>query len=302
MKVVVVGGGTGVSRVLKAVGFIGYDVSAIVNVSDDGGSSGVLREIFNYIPPGDIRNCLTAVAQNSEVAQIFNHRFSCDGWLNNHSLGNLILEALFEEYPNPLDAIEKAKKILNCSATVLPATLDLIVLKGIGKKKTEISGQHNIANTQGIEKVYYDTSPKALPEAIKEIGSADILIIGPGSIYSSILPVLIINDITEAINKSQAKKIFISNTVNYRAESIGFNVDDYIDAIFTNTAISSIDLIIANDGSKFTRGDLKKAGDFATEVKRGKNHEDIDVMVEDVADVDVRYHDPEKLAKLLKSL
>lgn len=301
MKVVVVGGGTGVPRVLKALGAIGCESTAIVNVSDDGGSSGVLRDIFNHIPPGDIRNCLTSTAKNLDLAEIFNYRFDCKGWLNGHSLGNLILEALFEKSSNSLEAIEIARKLLNSPAFVLPATLDLVILKGLGKSKTEILGQHNIANTQGIEKVYYDTNPKALPAAIEKIGSADIIIIGPGSIYSSILPVLIIDEIANAISNSQAKKIYISNIINYRAESLGFDVDDYINAIFDNAKISFIDMIIANDGTRFGKEDLKKAGDFVTPVKLGKIHEDIDVIVDDTADNDIRYHDPKKLAEILKS-
>lgn len=267
-KIVALGGGTGLPIVLKslaadaAAGRI--SVTAIVNVADDGGSSGKLRKLLSTLPPGDIRNCLVATSRaDPELNEIFNYRFATGGDLDNHSLGNLIIAALATKEPDFQAVIAKVSRLLNCWARIIPATNRLITLRAQISTGAEVYGQAQVATTRDpIEKVYIEPSaPPAPPDAIEAIGAADSILIGPGSLYSSIIPVLLIPDIREALLQSAAKKIYLCNTMSHRAENLGYTAQRHYEAIIKHSggAENVCDYVVAQDPRGFTDSQLEAA-------------------------------------------
>ena len=208
-KIVAVGGGTGLSTMLKGIKKITNNITAVVTVGDDGGSSGRLRHEMGVLPPGDIRNCIAALADDEDlVTKLFQYRFKTGEGLEGHSFGNLFLTALCSITGNMVRAVQESAKVLNIRGRVLPSTLDDMKLSAEMEDGTIVEGESNIPETgKKIKRLF--TTPancKPLPEVIQAIKEADLIILGPGSLYTSVIPNLLIKEISEAISKSSAKK------------------------------------------------------------------------------------------------
>lgn len=252
-KVVVIGGGTGQSVFLRGLKYTTQNITAVVTVSDDGGGSGVLREDLGMLPPGDIRNCLLALANiEPTMNAIMQYRFS-EGQLKGQSFGNLFLAAMNGIYGNFETAVYKMSEIFNITGRVLPVTLEDVKLKAKFKDGYEVKGESIIpkearARKTSIEKISLEPADvKALKDVINSIYESDIIVIGPGSLYTSIIPNLLIDDVVKAITASTAPKVYISNIMTQPGESDGYNVLDHIKAIEKHVGGNIIDYVIANN-------------------------------------------------------
>lgn len=251
--VVVIGGGTGQSIFLRGLKKITPNITAVVTVADDGGGSGILRSDLGMLPPGDIRNCLLALANIEPTMQeVMQYRFE-EGGLKGQSFGNLFLAAMNGLYGNFETAVYKLSEIFNITGRVLPVTLesvDLIaklnngnIIKGESKIPKEVRKQKS-----KIEEVYLNPrSSKPLNDVINSIYEADYIIMGPGSLYTSIIPNLLIEGIVDAIKESKAIKIYIPNVMTQPGETDGYDVLDHVKAINKHTKENLIDYIIANN-------------------------------------------------------
>ena len=252
-RVVVIGGGTGQSIFLRGLKKITPNITAVVTVADDGGGSGALRSDLGMLPPGDIRNCLLALANTEPTMQeVMQYRFE-EGGLKGQSFGNLFLAAMNGLYGNFETAVYKLSEIFNITGRVLPVTLqsiDLIaklnngnIIKGESKIPREVRKQKS-----KIEEVYLEPKDaKPLDDVINSIYEADYIIMGPGSLYTSIIPNLLVEGVVEAIKGSKATKIYIPNVMTQPGETGGYDVIDHIEAINKHTKENLIDYIIANN-------------------------------------------------------
>ncbi|MCL6642684.1 MAG: YvcK family protein, partial [Candidatus Bipolaricaulota bacterium] len=223
-RVVAVGGGTGLSSLLRGLKQLTANVTAVVTVMDDGGSSGRLRQELNILPPGDIRNCLIALAEDeSQISQLFNHRFH-GGTLQGHSLGNLVIAGLQEMTGSFDRAIEEMSTLLNTRGQVLPATLEHAELVAEIDDGRIIQGESCIPKAGGRVRHIKLSRPNvpAYPKVLEEIRQADLIILGPGSLFTSVIPNLLVAGIREAIERSPAKKFYIMNLMTQPGETTGF--------------------------------------------------------------------------------
>ncbi len=257
MNVVSIGGGTGLSSLLKGLKKLVpeyiKDLSAIVTVADNGGSSGRLREEMGIPAPGDIRNCIVALAEDEDIlTKIFQYRFEEGKGLKGHSFGNLFLTVLTKITGNFLEAVETTSDILKIKGKIIPSTeksVDLVAKFSDGKiirGETQITeyGKKLIAK---IEKIWLEPSDVEAPkEAIEKILNADIITLGPGSLYTSVIPNLLVKDIADAIVKSKAVKIYISNVMTQYGETDGYSASDHIKAIEEVVGKHFIDIAVVN--------------------------------------------------------
>jgi uncharacterized cofD-like protein len=233
-KIVVVGGGTGLSTLLRGLKVYSANITAIVTVADDGGSSGRLRQEFGMLPPGDIRNCLAALAdQEKLLTELFQYRFQAGGGLVGHSFGNLFLTAMSEITGDLERAIAASSQVLAVRGRVLPATLSDVRLWAELADGRRIEGESNITEADGkIVKIGCNPgSPPALPAALKAIEEADYIIIGPGSLYTSIIPNLLVPEIADAIASRSVPRIYVCNIMTQPGETVGYSVSDHIRSI-----------------------------------------------------------------------
>lgn len=252
-RITVIGGGTGVFTVLVGLKHLPYHLSAILTMADDGGSSGVLREEFGILPPGDIRRALLALAPSStqNLAKLFNFRFKDGTGLKGHSFGNLLITAL-ERITGRFDlAVKEAAKILNISGDIIPVTLDNTRLFARLENGLLIVGETNIdipkhnANLK-IKEVFLNPPAKINPEAKKAILNADLIILGPGDLYTSLIPNLLIKGVKEAIKKSRAKKIYFCNIMTKYGETNGFRAKDFLMTLEKYLGKNVLDYFIIN--------------------------------------------------------
>jgi uncharacterized cofD-like protein len=278
-----------------------------VTVADDGGSSGRLRRSLGIIPPGDLRNCLAALSDDETmITQLFQYRFADgDGDLNGHSFGNLFIGALTEITGSFEDAIAESGKVLAVSGRVLPSCLENINLIGevkipIDNKTRVIEGESKITNSNGIIRRIWlkPSNPKAYPEAIQAILSADIMVLGPGSLYTSILPNLLVPDIAEAIRASHALKIFVCNIATQPGETENFSCEDHIEAINSHGGTGLIDIVVHNNNYS---GELWKDMQWVGIGDIDKVHLPI-YEANLIDEVEPWHHDPTKLATVLFNL
>lgn len=255
IKVVAVGGGTGLSTMLKGLRLYTNDITAVVSVADDGGSSGILRRDFGMLPPGDVRNCITALADIDPVlSDLMNFRFS-DGCLKNHSVGNIILAALNETSDNFEEAVGKFAKVLGIVGRVYPVTNDNVSLKAILANGKEIVGESNIGAYKNAMWNRIDTismepqNVRPVEGVISAIQAADIIVLGPGSLYTSIVPNLLVNDVVEAIRESDALKVYVCNIMTQMGETEGYTAGDHIEAIEKHSYDGIADIMIVNNAS-----------------------------------------------------
>ena len=249
-KVVVLGGGTGSSTLLRGLKEFPIDLTAIVSVCDDGKSTGVLREEFNIPAVGDIRRVLIALSETEPlVAELFNYRFNTTSDLDGHTVGNLLLTASSEITGNLSDGIEALSKVLNLKGKVVPLTEDNVVLMGEMADGTIIEGEHNITmHKSPIKRVFYKEEPVPTKEAVEAIEDADLIILSMGSVFTSIIPNLICDEIINAIDRSKGKIMYVCNMVTQPGETDKFKVSDHVYLLNLYLGKRKIDIVVANDG------------------------------------------------------
>lgn len=258
-KVVVLGGGTGLSVLLQGLKKFPLDITAIVSVCDNGSSTGKLREEFKTPAVGDIRRVLISLSETEPlVEKLFNYRFSTYSDLNGHAVGNLILTAAKEITGNLSDGIEALSKVFNLKGKVVPLTEDTVTLMAEMKDKTIVEGEKEISlSPKKIKKVFYKEAPVITPEAIKVIKNADAIILSMGSIFTSIIPNLINKEIIDAIDESNAKIIYVSNMVTQPGETDNFKVSDHVNLLNSYLGKRKVDVVLANN-KKIDKNILEK--------------------------------------------
>lgn len=249
-KIVCIGGGTGLSVMLRGLKKFPVDITAIVTVADDGGSSGRLRTDLQMPPPGDIRNVLIALADTEPLLEsVFQYRFQTGEGLAGHTLGNLMLAAMKEITGDFTTAVKELSRVFSVRGRVFPASVQDVTLCAEMTDGTVIEGESQIPKVgKQIRRVYLQpASPPALDEAIQAILDADGVVIGPGSLYTSILPNLLVKDMAETIRQTQAVKIYICNIMTQLGETDGFHASDHIRAIYDHVGESFFDIAILNN-------------------------------------------------------
>ena len=305
-QVTVLGGGTGLSNLLRGLKKDSSNLSAIVTVADDGGSSGRLRDELGILPPGDIRNCLVALAdRESLMEQLFRYRFSSEGHLVGHSFGNLFIASMTEVLGDFEEAIKESSKVLAIRGQVVPASNENIKLGARYSDNTEKVGESVIPKlSKKIDEVFLEPEDcQATEDAIDAIRNAEILVIGPGSLYTSILPNLLVNGIASELKKSDAVKIYVCNVMTQPGETDDYNVSDHVEAIEKHVGKGVFDYVIVNQekgGDKLEKR-YKEEGAYAVEVDdKLKNRDDIKMISDDLlAENGYIRHDPDSLANLI---
>lgn len=250
-KIVAVGGGTGLSMLLKGIKRITNNITAVVTVGDDGGSSGRLREEMGVLPPGDIRNCIAALADDEDlVTKLFQYRFKTGEGLEGHSFGNLFLTALVSITGDMVRAVKESSNVLSIRGRVLPSTLDDMKLVAELADGRIIHGESNIPEAHGkIKRLFTDPGNcKPLEDVINAIRDAELIILGPGSLYTSVIPNLLIKEISQEIAKSSAKKIYVCNIMTQPGETDDYSVSNHVNAIIGHAGSNKImDAVLVND-------------------------------------------------------
>lgn len=306
-RIVVIGGGTGLANLLRGLKHETEKITAIVDMSDDGRSTGQLRRDFNMLAPGDIRNCIVALADEEEIYhKVFAYRFPHGRGLKGHNLGNLLLVALEDITGSFKKAVQEISRILNIKGQVLPSTYEDVILSAKlangrvvwGQSQISITGHRSSVRTVSL----HPESAKANPEAVNAIKQADVIIIGPGSLYSSIIPNFLLKDIKNAVSKSKARKIYICNVSTERGETENYSVEDHIKTLVKHSDPKIMDTVLVN--SKIV---LKSSGKRLGEVKnittdtKKKNGYRI-ITADLIDDANPLYHSSEKLVKKLKEI
>lgn len=311
-KIVVVGGGTGLSTMLRGLKKYTNNITAIVTVGDDGGGSGKIREDFGMLPPGDIRNCILALADTEPIMEkLLQYRFK-EGSLEGQSFGNLFLAAMAGISDNFEEAVQRMSSVLAVTGKVLPVTLDDMKLVAILENGDKIDGESRIpdeaiARKSKIKKLMINPkNAKPLVDALKAIEEADAIIMGPGSLYTSIIPNMLVTDIADTICNSDAIKIYISNIMTQPGETDNFDVSDHVKIIKKYGGKEIVDYVIANsgeiseeiksryleEGSTLAKLDIDKLKDLSVEVicddlikiKNGTVKHNADKLAEILAD------------------
>ncbi|MFC6333290.1 uridine diphosphate-N-acetylglucosamine-binding protein YvcK [Paenibacillus septentrionalis] len=250
-KIVVIGGGTGLSVMLRGLKEKPLDITAIVTVADDGGSSGILRNELHIPPPGDIRNVLSAMADAEPLlAEVLQYRFENGTGLAGHTLGNLMLAAMTDISGDFVTGIKQLSQVLAVRGKVLPAANRAIVLKAEMSDGTIVTGESMIPKANGsIKRVFLEPQDiEPLPEAVEALEQADAILIGPGSLYTSIMPNLIVPKLAQAIVESEAVKLFVCNVMTQPGETDNYSVSDHLDAIYDHIGHHLFDYVIVNNG------------------------------------------------------
>jgi uncharacterized cofD-like protein len=248
-KVVVLGGGTGLSVLLRGLKTFPVDITAIVTVADDGGSSGRLRRELNIPPPGDIRNVLAALSEVEPlVEELFQHRFENGNGLSGHSLGNLLLAGMTSITGDFAQGVQEISRVLNVKGKVLPASNDQVTLHAEYVDGTFTKGESNIPKVgKKIKKVFLQPeNPEPMREALYAIEEADLIVLGPGSLYTSVIPNLLVSGMKDALKKTNAMKVYICNVMTQPGETDGYTVSDHVQAIDKHAGGKIIDAVLLN--------------------------------------------------------
>lgn len=285
-KIVCLGGGVGTATILKGLRNYSYDLTAIVSMADDGGSAGRLRRAFDVPPPGDLVNCLAALSdEESIIKELFLYRFKGERYgkdtdLGGQKLGNLIFVALTDIFDGDTNkALEEFSKIISSRGVVLPATVGSVNIWAITSDNKKVFGEQNIdlgkynSKSRTLKEVHLEPSnAKAYLKSVKAIEEAKLLVIGPGDLFSTVLPVLIVPKIKNALSRSRAKKIFILNTTNKPFETAGFKASDYLKTIRSHIPEVTLDQVLVNINQKpkippnlkynYVLNDLSKLSEF----------------------------------------
>lgn len=250
-KVVAIGGGTGLSSIIRGLKKKNFDLSAIVTVGDDGGSSGRIRSEFLIPPPGDVRNVLVAMSDVEPMMEkLMQYKFEKGIGLQGHSIGNLLITAMASLTGDFSTAIQETSKVLAVKGKVIPVSNQLMYLGAEYEDGTFMEGESKIPNEQKrIKEIkIYPEGIKASREAVKAVENADVIVIGPGSLYTSIMPNLLFKEVREAIVNSTAEKVYVANIMTQRGETDNYTMSDHIKALEKHTGVKLFDTIIVNNG------------------------------------------------------
>ena len=249
-RVVAIGGGHGLAALLRGLKTRTSNLTAVVTMADDGGSSGLLRRDMGMPPPGDLRNCLVALADDeSLMSQLFQYRFPDSAGLHGHSFGNLFMAALAEVTGDFELAVQESTRVLKVRGRVLPSTLDDVVLHAQFESGDQISGESTItAAGRAPRRVWVTpTSPAALPQAVTAIAKADLIVLGPGSLYTSDIPNLLIPEVRAAIETARADVVYVCNVMTEPGETDGYSVADHLEALARHGVRGVVDIVLVND-------------------------------------------------------
>lgn len=306
-RVVTLGGGTGMSVLLRGLKQYTENITAIVTVADDGGSSGRLREDLGVIPPGDVRNCIAALADAEPLmTNLFQYRFpegAGDG-LQGHSFGNLFIVALSEITGNMEQAIRETSRVLAVRGQILPSTLEDVHLKGLTHDGRTIRGESAItaAETEIAQVSLEPRHPAAYPDAVNAIRNADLIVVGPGSLYTSVLPNLLVPDLRIAFQESSALKLYISNVATQHGETDHFSAQDHLQVIEDHVGGAPFHFVVANDNLVDQLPQRWRSEPVRVDPAR-VTHSPTRIVSADVVDIANRYrHDPAKLADVILTL
>lgn len=305
-KIVALGGGTGLSTLLRGLKEYTSNITAVVTVADDGGSSGRLRDELGMLPPGDIRNCLVALADTEPLMeQLFQYRFSDEGHLVGHSFGNLFIASMTKVLGDFEEAVKESSKVLAIRGKVLPSTNEDVRLGALYSDKTIRIGESVIPETgKKIDRVFLKPSScKPTSDALKAIKDAEIIVIGPGSLYTSIIPNLLVEGISEAIRESNAIKIYICNVMTQPGETTDYTTSDHIQAIIKHGGEGLFDYVVVNreEGAENLARRYEEEGAFPVRVDR----EEVEKMGVKLIEGDLLTsegyirHDPQELARII---
>lgn len=308
-KIVVLGGGTGLSTLLRGLKHYSANITAIVTVADDGGSSGRLRREIGVLPPGDIRNCLAALADEEKLlTELFQYRFRAGSGLSGHSFGNLFLTVMSEVTGDLERAIAAISKVLAVRGQVLPATLTDVRLWAELEDGRYVEGESNITEAGGkIVKIgCLPSDPKALPRAIQAIEEADYIIVGPGSLFTSVIPNLLVPEIPAAIAKRDVPRIYVCNIMTQYGETQGYAVSDHIRAIDAACGCKLFDAVLVQKKSPSAQSLIRYAQENSHPVffdreavmQLGRRIVVANVMYENPETGQLR-HDSDQLARVL---
>lgn len=279
-KIVAVGGGTGLSMLLRGIKRITNNITAVVTVGDDGGSSGRLREDMGVLPPGDIRNCIAALADNDDlITKLFQYRFKSGEGLEGHSFGNLFLTALCSITGDMVRAVKESSNVLSIRGRVLPSTLDDMRLAAEYEDGTIVHGESAIPEEhKKIKRLFTEPENcKALEDVIEAIKDADLIILGPGSLYTSVIPNLLIKEISDEIIKSNAKKIYVCNIMTQPGETDNFAVSDHLNALYKHAGSDKlVDAVLVNDVLPTNMSEkYAQCGQMPVELDKNNIHVDV---------------------------
>lgn len=309
IKVVVIGGGHGQSAICRGIKNIeNLDITAIVTVADDGGSTGRLRKQFHIPAMGDIRNVMISLAASeSLLSSLMDYRFEdregSETDVAGHNLGNLILTALTQQCGSFLEAVQTIGKILNVRGTIIPATTQVITLYAMMDDGVIVKGEANIPTRNNhIRRVFYDVPVKALPEAVDALMQADLIIYGIGSVYTSILPNIIIPEMNDALNRTKARKVYFCNAMTQPGETDGYSVEDHVQALIDHGAPVDEVLACSDKLPERTVEKYKKTGSIPV-TERTKKHA-YKIRRENMLDFsgDLIRHDSAKIEKAVRRL
>lgn len=309
-KIVVIGGGSRISVVLRGLKYLPVDLTAIVTVADDGGSSGFLRKEFDMPAPGDLRNVMVALSNVEPLTEeVFQYRFKEDSFIGGHPLGNLLIIAMKELTGDIRTAVDRLRKLFNIKGKILPATTEKVVLMAEKENGKIVEGESHIPVIgEKIKRVYYKNEVEAPEENLKALEEADLIIFGIGSLYTSIIPNLLLKGIKESLKKSKAKKIYICNAMQQPGETEGYTVSDHIKAINDNIGEGVIDSVIVDprDIPQDILVRYKSMNSDKVELDREKIKEyNVNLIERDILEIDpkgmVRHH-PYKLSAIIYSL
>ena len=246
-KIVVIGGGTGSFTLLQGIKRYTKDVTALVNMADDGGSTGQLRDELGVLPPGDVRQCLVALSDSPKVRDLFNYRFD-EGSLKGHAFGNLFMAALEKMTGSFAEAVELAGNVLNIEGRVEPVTLTDVTLCAEGKDGQPVKGEFTIAHQELAPRPNIWLEPEAVanPRAIQAILEADLVVIAPGNLYGSLAPALVIEGVRQALHKTKAKRVYVCNLVSKPGPTDGFSVMDFASEIERLAGGEFLDYVVFN--------------------------------------------------------
>jgi len=298
-RIVAIGGGTGLSSLLRGLKTYTSNLSVIVTVADDGGSSGRLRDEYRILPPGDFRQCLIALADAEPLMkQLFDHRFK-EGSLDGHSFGNLFIMAMADVTGNFEHALRESGKVLAVKGTILPSTLqDVTLVASINGGM--VAGESKIPMQDApISRVFLKPDgPQINPEAAQAILNAELIIVGPGSLYTSIMPNLLVEGMVEAIKASPALKVYICNLAAQNGETEGYGVDDYLRVIQEHVGANLFDFVLVNSNVAHAPTGGQSLVVFRT--ADSSSHPEVRFIAADVVNVKLpSHHDPDKLARTI---
>lgn len=268
-KLVVIGGGTGSFTLLKSLKDYFTDITALVNMVDDGGSTGILRDELGVLPPGDVRQCLVALSNSPQVRDLFNYRFE-EGSFEGHAFGNILMAALEKMTGSFTEGVEVASKILNITGKVEPAILNDVQLCMKTSDADVVKGQSNIEQSgfaSSKPEFWLEPSPEVNPEALLALHYADVIVIAPGNLYASLAPVLLVPEISSAIIASKAPKIFVSNLVTKPGQTDNFAVNDFASEIERFIGADCLDVVLYNNmqPSKYLLDKYASQGEFGVQ-------------------------------------